>query len=286
MHFTYSDTPDFTELQQGDVLKKTPELLALIGQVHPHYASDKYHYFQVLTQSCDLVRRSGKQCKSRYVTLAAVRPLDVIIGRAIGKFDGAIKFQEQYFCSDRHKHTLKDSLNKIFNNNDTQLFFLKAEPDAGITIDCCTLLHLSISIKAAEHYETCLAAKIVELKENFRAKLGWLVGNLYSRVGTDDYVPSAIADQATYDRFVEEQMTRYVAWVPSNDFALFKKNAPQAQSVEDISERINSQRNKSRDSSLNGLLNVIAKRFELDDNEKATLRNLLAQHPVVQRGLG
>jgi len=27
---------------------------------------------------------------------------------------------------------------------------------------------------------------------SFRAKLGWMVGNLYSRVGTEDYVPGAL----------------------------------------------------------------------------------------------
>ena len=48
-------------------------------------------------------------------------------------------------------------------------------------------LKVSIALKSQEHYDKCLAAKKLELSDEFKAKLGWLVGNMYSRVGTADW---------------------------------------------------------------------------------------------------
>ncbi|MBR8399921.1 hypothetical protein KDW65_25140 [Burkholderia cenocepacia] len=272
-------------LRQGDVLKRTPGLLDILREVHPHYADEKYTHFQVLTQSCDLVRRDGASCKSRYISLAAVRSVDVVIQRAIEKYERKIVFQDKLYCSEQHKSQLKDVINKLLNNNDTNHFFLKADPEAGIALDSCTLLHLSISIQADLHFETCLAAKLVELKENFRAKLGWLVGNLYSRVGTEDYVPSAIPDKSSYDAFVNDMIGRYVAWVPQDDFSSFRSNTKNANSLTEITERVSQQREKKRDAGLEQLLGAITNKINVSSDDKAALRNILAAHPIVMKGL-
>ena len=44
----------------------------------------------------------------------------------------------------------------------------------------------SVAIKA-DHYEVLQKARIGQLAKEFRAKLGWLVGNMYSRIGTEDW---------------------------------------------------------------------------------------------------
>lgn len=48
-------------------------------------------------------------------------------------------------------------------------------------------------MKADLHLATCVAAKILQLTDTFQAKLGWLVGQMYSPVGTQDMD----ADKAT-----------------------------------------------------------------------------------------
>lgn len=55
--------------------------------------------------------------------------------------------------------------------------------------DCVALLNLSIAIKSDLHLEKCTKAKVLQLTDTFQAKLGWLVGQLYSRVGTQDMDP-------------------------------------------------------------------------------------------------
>lgn len=48
-------------------------------------------------------------------------------------------------------------------------------------------LKVSIPLKSGEHYDKCLKAKRIELADEFKAKLGWLIGDMYSRVGTTDW---------------------------------------------------------------------------------------------------
>ena len=77
---------DKKTLCQGDVLKKTDDLVAHLKKYHPYYADHPdYKYFMVLTQSCDLVRRKGKPCDSQYITLAAARPVEEALRREAAK---------------------------------------------------------------------------------------------------------------------------------------------------------------------------------------------------------
>lgn len=283
MHFTYSE-PDRSLLRQGDILKKTPEFLALIKEIHPHYANSDYLYFQVLTQSCDLVRRGGA-CKTRYITLAAVRALDLVIERAVNGFTDKTTFKGRLICSEKHKRGLADFVIKLFNNNDTQHFFLQAAPEFGLEIDCCTQLHLSISIRAYEHFDVCLNAKILELRENFRAKLGWLVGNLYSRVGTEDYVPGAIPDMETFNSFVSGRMENHVVWIPESDFSAAKKTARRADTFDELLQCLAEERDRKSETRLDQLVNNVAKEFSFDVDQKRTLKNVLAQHSLIKKAL-
>lgn len=281
MHFTYSD-PDRKVLKQGDILKKTPELLALIQEVHPHYAGEDYLYFQVLTQSCDLVIRKGK-CKTRYITLAAVRSLDLIVKRHLEDLDRKKEIDNQVFCSTEYKIKIEDFFKKLLNNNDTNNFYLEAEPTYGIDRNCCTQLHLSISIRAYEHYDVCLNAKILELHESFRAKLGWLVGNLYSRVGTEDYMPGKKWDLPTYEESLDKLMRRYIVWVNQDEYSLFSKKTQKNVDLNRLPEIIASEKQRARDSKLNGFVSDISKTLDLDEAKKKQLRNVISQHPLLQK---
>lgn len=238
-----------------------------------------------MTQSCDLVRRGGGKCKTRYITIAAIRALDLVVGRTIEDIAEKINFQNKIFCSDLHRRKLQDTINKLLNNNDPHHFFLQAEPDYGLAIPCCTQLHLSISIRAYEHFDVCLKSKILELSENFRAKLGWLVGNLYSRVGTEDYVPGAIPNSSAYDEYVNELLNRYIAWVPSANFSQFRKCAAKAAELVEIEQKIDADRERARESQLNGIVAAIAKPLEFNENQKVLLKNILGQHPLIQKAL-
>lgn len=186
-HYVY-DTPDLTSLSQGDVLKRTDALIAHLRKYHTYYADhNDYKYFMVLTQSCDLVRRDGTACGSPYITIAAVRPLETVLRREAAKQQQQWQ-RETNVLGAKAKDKMVMFLESLLDNNKDGYFYLHNDvsPDAQIQEDCCAFLQLTVALKS-EHYNMCLAAKIAQLKEPFQAKLGHLIGQLYSRVGTTEW---------------------------------------------------------------------------------------------------
>jgi hypothetical protein len=191
MHLTY-EREKFcgNELMQGDVLMRTPALNDLLKEVHPHfYQHPKNLFFMVLTQSCDLVPRGpGNLCKAPYIAIAPIRTLDLVIERHLAQQTIAEVRAELPVLGAKTRNRVSDFLQRLFNNNEPGYFFLDSA-DTQLPSDCAAFLNLSISIKSDLHFRTCVDAKILQLTDTFQAKLGWLVGQMFSRVGTPDWDP-------------------------------------------------------------------------------------------------
>lgn len=202
-------------LEQGDLLRRSDALLALLDKYHPYYKSrEENKYFAVLTQSCDLVRRSGG-VGARYLALAPVRPLRTILRR---EFEGKLENigpGAQPFGAQRTRTSMEQLLGRLFNNNEPQFFFYPQESSIGIAEDSCAILALSISLKP-EHYDTLLSAKIAGISDVFQAKLGWLVGQMYSRVGTPDTAPADLT------RKVNEYLKGVALWLEEPQLAALR----------------------------------------------------------------
>lgn len=197
-HFTYDDSLDVESLQQGDVLKRTTDLDAILKEVHPHYHSSvSYKHFIILTQTCDLVPREigGRKCKSRYITIAAVRPLQLAVEREMERLMRLREFDYKLgITDDKTRSSLKNFVERLLNNNEDDFFYLEADPKHGLPEDSCAFLHLSIALKSDLHYETLLKSKVLQLRVEFQHKLGYQVGKSYSRVATEDWVPGTLTD--------------------------------------------------------------------------------------------
>lgn len=192
---------------QGDVLKRTAALDALLQEVHPHfYQHPKNLFFMVLTQSCDLVPRGpSNACKAPYIAIAPVRTLDLVIERYIAQQAAAEVKSELPVLSAKSRNRVSDFLQRLFNNNEPGYFYLDSV-DTDLPADCAAFLNLSIAIKSDLHFATCIDAKILQLTDTFQAKLGWLVGQMFSRVGKPDWdaeslsskVRAAVSDAAIW----------------------------------------------------------------------------------------
>src|SRR5207248_2002796 len=77
-------------------------------------------------------------------------------------------------------------LESLMDNNRPAYFYLHTDQSLGIAEPCCAFLQLTVAFRS-QHYEKCLAAKIAQLGVEFQAKLGWLIGNMYSRVATTEW---------------------------------------------------------------------------------------------------
>ena len=218
MHITYANELDRESLQQGDVLLRTPSIDALLAEVHPHYTSEDYRYLMVLTQTCDLVRRLGeeKRCKARYISVAAVRPLERVISREIEKYQRSPLERNHRLCDATHREKVEQFLSRLLNNNAEEFFYLHPHQYAGMQVGMteghCAFLALSIAIKSDLHYTTCLDAKILQLNDSFQHKLGWLVGKMYSRVGTPDWVPD-VCTEDDFKKTIDSVLDSACVWI-------------------------------------------------------------------------
>ena len=187
IHFTYKPEPDMETLCQGDVLEITEELSMVLKNVHPYFLNGQYKFFMVLSQSCDLVRRNGKSCKTPYITLAAVRNYSDFLEKMFLKGRYAEKVDELLLMDEKNKDRAYQLVERVYNNTEPEYFFLYKEDALEFPESMVAYLKVSIALKSNEHYDKCLNAKKIELTDEFKAKLGWLVGNIYSRVGTADW---------------------------------------------------------------------------------------------------
>ncbi|MDO8298092.1 MAG: hypothetical protein Q7T64_00225 [Lacisediminimonas sp.] len=197
------------------MLEKTSDLSAILDLYHPYYSKHPENtHFLVLTQSCDLVRRGIGSCKSRYLSMAPVRSLEAVLSR---EFDGKLRHVDsQLYASTKSKQLMQQFLARLFNNNEPSFYYLESHPTAGLAVPSCALLSLPIAIKS-EHYETCLDARRTSTEDSFQAKLGWLVGQLYSRVGTKDWPEAEMAAK------VERAIDSAVLWLPESELAQLEK---------------------------------------------------------------
>jgi len=159
----------------------------ILQEVHPYFLNEQYKYFMVLTQSCDLVRRNGSTCKTPYITLAAVRSFDAFFENQLLKEKYAENLNGFLLMNTKQKERAYQFLERIYNNTEQDYFFLYKEPRLHLEESMIAMLKVSIALKSEMHYEQCLSAKLLELSDEFKAKLGWLIGNIYSRVGTTDW---------------------------------------------------------------------------------------------------
>lgn len=209
IHFTYKEKPDMESLCQGDVLEKTDALNELLGTVHPYFQNDDYQYFMILTQSCDLVRRDGKKCKTPYITLAAVRSYTDFLEKTLVANGMAELYNGFLLVDQKGKTRVSQLVERIYNNTEPDYFFLYKEDVLGFPKSMVAYLKVSIALKSELHYQTCLDAKRLELSDEFKAKLGWLVGNMYSRVGTTDW-ESKMTDKARKQMIEDDINSRCV----------------------------------------------------------------------------
>lgn len=198
IHFTYKPEPDMETLCQGDVLEITEELSMVLKNVHPYFLNGQYKFFMVLSQSCDLVRRNGKSCKTPYITLAAVRSYSDFLEKMLLKGKYAEKVDELLLMDEKNRDRAYQLVERVYNNTEPEYFFLYKEEALEFPESMVAYLKVSIALKSNEHYDKCLKAKKIELTDEFKAKLGWLVGNMYSRVGTADW-GGVMSDQSRKD---------------------------------------------------------------------------------------
>jgi hypothetical protein len=239
VHFTYREIQAGDDLQQGDLLRRTPELDDIIDRIHPYYMNASYKRFMILTQSCDLVVRDGSP-KADYISICAVRDIAEVLQRESIQYKANHITKGADVVSSKNRTRLTMFLSKLLNNNEPELFYLHDEPEVGIVEKSCAYLRLSISI-LKDHYDVVRDARILGLEGSFQAKLGWLVGNIYSRVGTEDWTPKQKTKEE-FDKIIAAILDENIVFFDDEKIELAKKTHKEEQikgkSVDELRELI------------------------------------------------
>lgn len=183
-HWTYETFEPDGDLMRGDILKPTEALRLVLQQVRLHFLDPKYTAFLLLTQSCDLVVRKGRH-NTQYLNIAVIRPLEAVLDDLLRCVCQSVA---QGVYLQETKGNARQLFERIFNQNEQALgrFYLHADDGAGVLEPSVCLLKVAVTLRV-EHYNVLQEASRGRLAAEFRSNLGWLVGNLYSRVGTQDW---------------------------------------------------------------------------------------------------
>lgn len=227
LHWTYCIPPNDAALQQGDIIRPNSELKEVLGQVHPHFNDAKYVAYLITTQSCDLVCRKGKPCATKYINIAVVRELSSVV---FDLLETVCKTNYKGVYPKEKKGDAKNLLERIINQNEQGLglFYLHNQAKFGYATNAVAMLRVTIALRR-DHYDLLLRSRTGALEPAFQAKLGWLVGNLYSRVGTEDWTeeerPKEL--QAIIKEIFETQVFGdSIQWVPQDTLAAVLEGQP------------------------------------------------------------
>ena len=157
-------SPDNSDLCQGDVIGSRKLTPALNG--HQDYMAERtdFEAFCIMTQTCDLVRPR----QAEFITLAVVRKITNIFDKSEARKSG-----------DRLKNIIQHRAN-------TRFFYLYPEPAAGIIEDSVVDLRVMFALHR-KHYDQIVDARNMSMDELYAAHLGWMVGNVFSRIAMPEW---------------------------------------------------------------------------------------------------
>lgn len=173
-------------LLQGDILKVDGEFREYFKAFYPaiNHSDQETKYVMILTQSCDLVKTPKRKPKLSHVNVCLVRTLKGVIHKLITEEMKPTVVGGENIFQKADLDKLKDRLAKLLNNTDQKTYFFlpKASP---FEEDMVALIPLSFSFRT-DHYDVLLQGKVLELKPEFQAKVGYIISQLYGRIGTSD----------------------------------------------------------------------------------------------------
>ncbi|MGA2059555.1 MAG: hypothetical protein ABSG67_03665 [Thermoguttaceae bacterium] len=191
-HFQYEDKQACcnNQLFQGDVLERTPELEGLLKELYPYaYQNpEKYPFFIVLTQSCDLVANDRRYRKAEHITLCATRSIRLFLEQEISKIQIPV-LKEIGVCLTSNKPGLLNKLERLLSNEEFPYFYLHPSAETPFNEPHVAYLRITFPLRSDWHYDVCLKTKRAQLAPEFQAKLGWLTTLVFGRVATKDFLP-------------------------------------------------------------------------------------------------
>ncbi len=184
VHWTYrQEMPKV--LSQGDVLsvsKVKEEVGESFSAVHPNLFDAPF--LLLCTQSCDIANN-----KARVLSLAPCTPIeDWLFDHIAGPLNDSPKrtMAEFGYASTKAREKAYEWLRRLINNDQPDLFFLFEDPAIGLQESVAADLRKKTYLALGDK-DKLLTCRVASLNDEFRARLAWMLGEMYARVGTRDW---------------------------------------------------------------------------------------------------
>ncbi|MGD0280558.1 MAG: hypothetical protein ABSC11_14825 [Smithella sp.] len=218
----YEPVKDDDCLQQGDLIKKNEEIKKLAVDEIGICNDDNIVAYIITSQSCDLFTRNGK-IKTDFINLSIIKDFEVILEQILNKENNKI-IDNVFLEKDRDRS--KELISRIINQNekDHGLFYLHANMDkTKIAQSAIVLLRNNFSVNS-EYYDLIKKHRIGRIMPEFRNKLGWMIGYLYSRIGTDDWEDDSNLKKEMLDLIKGLLKNKKYKWINDKEYKNAKDN--------------------------------------------------------------
>lgn len=174
-------------LEQGDIIRLDDSLKNKIKEYFPFPESthsNEDSYIMVLTQTCDLVKTSRKRVKAEYIKFCLVRPFRSYLDKKFNKYFNK-KIADIHLGTETQFSYFVEEIVKLLNNSGeikTYFFLPQKKPFNDHMV---AILSVSYPLRI-DVYDIFLKNRVLSLKPEFQAKLGWFLAQLYGRVAASD----------------------------------------------------------------------------------------------------
>jgi hypothetical protein len=184
-HWTYRSFDATSDLEQGDLLAPTESLKALVRERAAGLRSDDSLGFMIATQSCDLVRRKRGAAVDHHISIVPVFSLRAVLPELLMTIAEPVA---PGIFPTGSKYKAKQLLERLFDQNEQKLGLFYFHPDADLGLGESAVAYLRVKVPLeGKHYAVLVDAVRGRLDPEFRAKCGWLLGNLYARAASPDW---------------------------------------------------------------------------------------------------
>jgi len=172
-----------TNIQQGDIFtldkEKIKELFDL--SVYDKY-DDPIENFIVVSNSCDIENDSID-----FLSIAPSVELNFVIDILIKQMVTKKKKDGNFYSNKEIKSFVKNIIHNLVLYGSKKFFYLPKNQDYSVNNDCIVHLDIILIDNLKQIRPLILKNRICTLKNPWKEKLGWAMGNMYNRVALENY---------------------------------------------------------------------------------------------------
>ncbi|HAU1874563.1 TPA: hypothetical protein ACF5XO_000685 [Legionella pneumophila] len=244
--YVYNESDD--SLQQGDIIRLSGYLRQIFKKYYSGLKIKPYEirYLMVINQSCDLVNNNERKPKSEHINLCVVSKFSRYLDRIKTKYIKK-KIKNHIIIEEVIYQEIKQKIARLINNSESKEHFFLPRIDP-FKENMVAVLSFSYPFRC-KHYDLIKKNRVLSLKPEFQAKVGYLIGNLYNRIATPDLNCNNFTDQ-DLSCFVDDLLSQESFYPVKHDYIKFI------------------QKNKTKINSRDSLELLIKEAFHSEEKEK------------------